>query len=199
MKILAFSDLHRDKEAARLIVAASAEADVVIGAGDFATRREGLADTLDVLHGCSAPMIFVHGNHDDADEIARACDGWRHWHYLQGNAVAIGGQVFYGLGGEIPARNAHAWNTSMSEEDAGVLLQDCPPSAVMVTHTPPFGVADAQKDGTHEGSVATRDAIVDWHPKLVLCGHIHNAWGVQGMVDGSPVHNLGPTLNWFNV
>ena len=35
MKILAFSDLHCDLEAAQRIVAASGPADVVVGAGDF--------------------------------------------------------------------------------------------------------------------------------------------------------------------
>lgn len=36
MKILAFSDLHCDEEAANRIVTAALEADLVIGAGDFA-------------------------------------------------------------------------------------------------------------------------------------------------------------------
>ena len=199
MKILAFSDLHRDKEATRLIVAASAEADVVIGAGDFATRREGLADTLDVLHGCSAPMIFVHGNHDDADEIELACKGHDLWHYLQGNECAIGGQIFFGIGWETPNAEDNAWLSPMSETRTMKALRECPVGAVLVSHAPPFDVCDLGQDGMHYGSKALHRGIQDWLPKLVLCGHIHNAWGHQGMIGDTPVHNLGPTLNWFNV
>lgn len=198
MRVLAFSDLHRDMDAARMIVAASIEADVVIGARDFATRREGLEDTLDILRISPAPMIFVHGN-DDAAEIERAYKHQDHWHYLQGNECAIGGQVFFGTGGEFPATNEHEWNTSMSEDGAMRLLCECPVGSVLISHTPPYGVTDLQKDGTHEGSHAVHRGIQDWLPKLVLCGHIHNGWGTQGMIGETPVHNLGPTLNWFEI
>ena len=39
VKFLCFSDLHRDAAAAKKIVDLSSDADIVIGAGDFATRR----------------------------------------------------------------------------------------------------------------------------------------------------------------
>jgi Icc-related predicted phosphoesterase len=199
MRVLAFSDLHRDKDAARTIVAASVEADVVIGAGDFATKREGLMDTLDILRNSPAPMIFVHGNHDDADAVEAACKAQDHWHYLQGNECAIGDQVFFGIGGEVPATNDANWNTSMSEDGAMRLMRECPVGSVLISHSPPFGVVDAQKDGRNDGSKAVHRGIQDWLPKLVLCGHIHSAWGQHGMVGETPVHNLGPTVNWFDV
>ena len=58
MKILAFSDLHRDVEAARRIVEVSSGADVVVGAGDFATCGEGAKDTLDILQGIRVPWFL---------------------------------------------------------------------------------------------------------------------------------------------
>ncbi len=42
MRLLAFSDLHRDLEAVARLVERSADADVVIGAGDFASQHRGL-------------------------------------------------------------------------------------------------------------------------------------------------------------
>ena len=199
MRILAFSDLHRDRQAARAIVAASVEADVGIGAGDFATKREGLIDTLDILRNSPAPMIFVHGNHDDADAVEAACKAQDHWHYLQGNECAIGDQVFFGIGGEIPASSTQDWNTTMDEDGAMRLLRECPVGAVLISHSPPFEVCDQGQDGAYYGSKALHRGIQDWLPKLVLCGHIHAAWGQQGMIGETPVHNLGPTLNWFDV
>ena len=199
MKILAFSDLHRDKEAAKAIVAGSTDADCVIGAGDFATRGEGASETLEILSNCKAPIVLIHGNHDNPSEIARFCDSLSNAHYLHGDTVEIGGQIFFGLGGEIPSRNKFDWNAAETESKATMFLSLCPSDAVLISHTPPLGIADQQKDGTHEGSEAIKAGILNCRPKLHLCGHIHNAWGQYGTIGDTPVHNLGPSLNWFEI
>ncbi len=76
MKILAFSDLHRDRAAAEAIVSASADADLVIGAGDFATMGLGYDDTLEPLRKLRAPLVVVAGNHDSLDALRTACADW---------------------------------------------------------------------------------------------------------------------------
>ena len=111
MKILAFSDLHRNTEAAREIVDASRDADVVVGAGDFATQGVGLSDTIDMLRAVTAPMVLVAGNHDDLNELRDACRISDTVHVLHGDAVTIGGISFFGLGFEIPAGTRdEPWN-----------------------------------------------------------------------------------------
>ena len=59
MKLLAFSDLHRDKERAQRLVELAREADLVIGAGDFATMRMGLEGTIEALGAIEAPTVLV--------------------------------------------------------------------------------------------------------------------------------------------
>jgi len=61
MKILAFSDVHCGFAACNAIVAAAAEADLVIGAGDFAQRREGLAETMAILEPIADKAIYGFG------------------------------------------------------------------------------------------------------------------------------------------
>jgi predicted phosphodiesterase len=61
MRILAFSDLHRNRDAARDIVVASQDADIVVGAGDFATQGVGLRDTVDLLRAVAVPTVLVAG------------------------------------------------------------------------------------------------------------------------------------------
>lgn len=197
MRILAFSDLHRDVKAAKKIVDASQRADVVVGAGDFATQGQGGKETLSILAKCQVPVIVVHGNHDAPDELAAMASAHASLIHLHGQSVIIGGKVFFGLGGEIPARNTFDWNCAETEERATHFLRDMPVGAILVTHTPPFGIADTQKNGVHEGSTAIRQAICDHAPPLVLCGHIHNAWGQTGQLGKTHIHNLGPTANWF--
>jgi len=199
MKIFACSDLHRDVVTTQNLMIASAGADVIVVAGDFATKRIGAADTLEVLAESAVPVIVVHGNHDAPNEIERVCARSEALHYLHGAKLVIGGETFFGLGGEIPSRNSFDWNASETEERAAELLGACPEDAIVVTHTPPFGIADLQKNGDHEGSTAILDVIRVKAPKLVLCGHIHHAWGMRGHLGATHVHNLGPTENWFEV
>lgn len=199
MKVLAFSDLHRDKDAAYALLAASTDANVVVGAGDFATKHIGATDTLDILEQCRVPVILTHGNHDDPDEVQRICAQHPNLHYLHGAAMTVNGVSFFGLGGEIPSRNSFSWNAAETEEQAAKMLEKCPPNAVLVTHTPPHGIADLQKNGDHEGSDAILEATMTAEPKILFCGHIHHAWGSSGQIGETAVHNLGPTINWFEL
>jgi Icc-related predicted phosphoesterase len=200
MRILAFSDLHRDSGLARAILEASAQADVVVGAGDFATKGLGLAETMHVLAALTVPAVFVAGNHDDLAELRLACRGNEAIHVLHGEKAVIGGIAFFGLGFEVPAGpRDEPWNQRLREDEAELLMQDCPDGAVLVTHSPPFGVADLQKTGVHEGSHAIRRAAERTRPRLHLCGHIHHAWGTSGLVGQCKVHNLGPSLNWHAI
>lgn len=200
MKILAFSDLHRSTDAAQAIIDASPQADVVVGAGDFATQGSGLRDTIDLLRAVRASMVLVAGNHDDLDELRSACGGNNSIHVLHGEATIVAGIPFFGLGFEIPAgKRDEPWNRRLEEAEAATMIRGCPPGAVLVTHSPPFGCADVQRGGAHEGSRAIRDAVTSMKPRLHLCGHIHHAWGTCGLIGQCRVHNLGPTVNWFSV
>jgi Icc-related predicted phosphoesterase len=199
MKILAFSDLHNDQESGREIVRASKTADVVVGAGDFGVKGASAADVLQVLRQIEVPTIFVAGNHDNLDELQAFCAEWEKGHFLHGTPVMIQGRPFFGLGCEIPSRSDYSWNQTLTEKEAEALLVHCPDQAVLVTHTPPLGYCDLQRDGGHEGSQAILDAIVARNIKLNLCGHIHHSWGTVAQANDCIVHNLGPTVNWYDL
>lgn len=199
MRILAFSDLHRDVEVAKELLKLSKMADVLVGAGDFATQGIGAAETLEILACSNVPVVLVHGNHDDPIEVSKLCDLHDQLVYLHGTGAVVWETEFFGLGGEIPPRNDSPWNAFETEERAAALLTACPDKAVLVTHSPPFGVADQQQTGKHEGSTVVRDAILQRRPSLLLCGHIHHAWGRHGRIASTHVHNLGPSANWFEI
>jgi len=44
---------------------------------------------------------------------------------------------------------------------------------VIVSHVPPYGLQDKIFIGLHGGSKELREIIDKYHPRLVLCGHIH--------------------------
>src|SRR5690242_16407019 len=102
MKLLTFSDLHRDQDRAERLVELAREADVVIGAGDYATMRMGLGGTIELLSAIAAPTVLVPGNAESDTELWQACSGWPSAHVLHGAAVQLNGAQFFGLGGGVP-------------------------------------------------------------------------------------------------
>src|SRR6516225_4425591 len=99
MRLLAFSDLHRNTERAKQLVRLAGEADVVVGAGDYATMRTGLEGTIDALSPSEVPAVLVSGNAGSDTELWQACAAWTGAHVLHGQAVEIEGVQFFGLGG----------------------------------------------------------------------------------------------------
>ena len=76
MKLLAFSDLHTDLGQAQRLVESSAEADVVVGVGDFASVHSGLTETIDALRAIEAPAVLVPGNNETEDALREASADW---------------------------------------------------------------------------------------------------------------------------
>ena len=196
MKLLLFSDLHRNQSAAAALVEKSASADVMIGAGDFAVCRQGVEDCIHVLRHAHCPAVLVPGNGESQEELQSACDGWSQAHVLHGTAVQIGGVDFFGVGGGIPVTPFGSWSWDFSEEEAEQLIADCPPAAVLISHSPPFGLVDVTSAGDHAGSRTIREAIDKLSPGLVLCGHIHDSWEQQATFGQTKVINAGPRGVW---
>jgi uncharacterized protein len=191
MRVLAFSDLHRDLNRARSLVERSAQADVVIGAGDFASVHEGLEETIEALRPIEAPTVLVPGNNETADALRDAATGWRHATVLHGEAADIAGKRFFGLGGGIPTTPWN-WSFDLTDDEAAEALARCPEGAVLVLHSPPRGHCDVSGAGDHLGSPALTEAIERIGPPLAVCGHIHESWGARSRIGASEIANLGP-------
>jgi Icc-related predicted phosphoesterase len=191
VRILAFSDLHRDLGQAAELVEMSADADVVIGAGDFASIHEGLEETIGALAAISAPTLLVPGNNETEDALREAATAWPAATVLHGDGIEIDGVEFYGLGAGIPI-TPWDWSFDLDDEAAAEKLSACPDGAILVLHSPPHGYCDTNGAGDHFGSEALLRAIEDKRPRLAVCGHIHESWGCKSRVAETPLHNLGP-------
>lgn len=196
MKLLAFSDLHRDLGQAAALVEMSAEADVVIGAGDFASVHEGLGETIEALATIETPTVLVPGNNETEDALREAAAGWKAATVLHGAGATIEGTEFFGLGAGIPV-TPWEWSFDLDEDSAAEMLAPCPQGAILVLHSPPQGHCDANSGGDHFGSEALLRAIEEKTPRLAVCGHIHESWGCESRVGETPLHNLGPKGTWL--
>ena len=191
MRILAFSDLHRDIGRASSLVERSADVDVVIGAGDFASVHEGLAETIDALSAIETATVLVPGNNETADALREAAAGWNAAAVLHGESAEVSGRTFFGLGAGIPV-TPWDWSFDLSDEEAADALSACPEGAVLVLHSPPLGHCDVAGSGQNLGSQALADAIERLAPPLAVCGHIHESWGARSRIGNTEIANLGP-------
>ncbi len=197
MRVLAFSDLHHSRSRAADIVAASAEADLVIGAGDFCNMRQGLPEAMNLLTGLAAPFVVVPGNAESADELREAAHVGTT--VLHGEAHEADGITVFGLGYGVPTTPFGSWSCDLSEARAEEMLDPCDSCDILILHSPPKGVCDVTSQGQSVGSTTIRAAIERIQPKLAFCGHIHDSWGREGMIGETRVVNLGPRANWFEV
>jgi Icc-related predicted phosphoesterase len=186
VRILAFSDLHRDERAGRSLVERSPQVDVVAGVGDFASMHRGLRGMIDVLSAIDRPVLLVPGNNETDDALRAACARWPAARVLHGEAAEIDGVTFFGLGGGVPV-TPWDWSFDLTEQQAERMLTGLSPGAVLLVHSPPRGHVDGGL-----GSAAVLHAIQRQRPRLVLCGHVHECWGQQSRVGDVPVRNLGP-------
>ena len=191
MKLLVFSDLHRDRDATRSLVERSAEADVLIGAGDFAVMRHGIDDVIEILREVDKPTVLVPGNGESDVELREACAGWASAHVLHGNVVTLQGIPFFGIGAGIPVTPFGEWSFDLTEDEADAMLAECPEHGVLISHSPPYGHVD-EAGGRHLGSHAVLETIERVSPRLVVCGHIHGWWGKRSTIGPSLVLNAGP-------
>lgn len=198
VKLLAFSDLHRDLGQAAKLVELSAEADVVIGAGDFASVHEGLEEAIEALAAIEAPTVLVPGNNETEEALREAASGWSAATVLHGDGAEIDGVEFFGLGAGVPV-TPWEWSFDLDDEAAAEMLAPCPEGAVLVLHSPPRDHCDEAGDGNHFGSSALLAAIERKRPRLAVCGHIHESWGCQSRIGETPVCNLGPKGTWLEV
>ena len=187
MRLLCFSDVHRDKRQAQALADMAVDADVVIAAGDFASVHRGIGDVIDMLVVVETPTVLVPGNNETEEALREACEGWKAATVLHGEPAEIGGVTFFGLGGGIPT-TPWPWSYDLTEEEAEAELAACPEGAVLVVHSPPKG----HLDGRDLGSEAILRAIERVRPPIAVCGHIHEDGGKEERIGETLLLNAGP-------
>lgn len=199
MNLLLFSDLHCSRNYAEKVVEKSEQADIVIGAGDFATVRQGLNQTINWLKIIKKPTLLVPGNNETLDELKESCIDWPAAILLHGNDVTLQNQPFFGIGGGIPVTPFGSWSYDFREDEAEKILLHCPEKAVLISHSPPKNYVDLSSRGQHLGSSAILNAIYRCEPRLVVCGHIHESAGKQAQLGNTTIINAGPDPFLYNL
>jgi len=175
MRFLVISDIHmRDKVktwANRLVEEHGADGVIVLGDITHFGPPQWASEFLSGLRG---KVYAVPGNCDPPvtlSYIERSCTS------LHLRKVRIGERDFVGFGGSNPTI-FNTPNEVPEEEIYRRLGQVMVPGAVLVVHCPPLGINDRTFSGHDGGSVAIKRVVEEFHPPLVLSGHIHEARGI---------------------
>ncbi len=195
MKIVAIADIHGSYGAVEVILDHEEPFDVVVVAGDVTTKGTAgeLESAICAIRKRGQPVVAVAGNMDPPGLERSLLDLGVS---LNGKGVLVGDAGFFGVSAcpatpfrtpyeideeEIARRAEAGW-----AEVAGARWK------VFVPHTPPRKTRlDRTFTGLHAGSTAVRDFIERNHPDIVICGHIHEARGVDSIGDTQMV-NCGP-------
>src|ERR671934_1655495 len=167
MRLLAFSDIHRDLRQTERLSERAGDVDVVVAAGDFGSVHRGLEKVIDMLVVIETPTVLVPGNNETEEALRAACAGWSAARVLHGEGTEIDGVPFFGLGGGVPV-TPWGWSFDLTEDEAASYLESCPDGAVLVVHSPPKGHVDNDL-----GSTAVLSSIEAKRPELAVCGHVH--------------------------
>jgi hypothetical protein len=178
MILYAVADVHGKKECLERIERTVRERkpDVLVVAGDVVSRRDA-PSALKRLDGLSIPVLIVRGNMDPPD-LDRLAEPFRNIESLHRREIRIDGIPFAGIGGTLPV----PFRTRISLREGDDLADLAPRvrrETVLVAHPPPLGTLDRAFGLLSAGSRGLRDLVRRMEPRLLLCGHIHEAAGSE--------------------
>ncbi|EIJ35368.1 metallophosphatase domain-containing protein [Thiothrix nivea] len=165
--------------------------DVLVHCGDF-TGRGDLNDTQDFARFMAVQdfthKIVIAGNHDwcfenELRDEAEACLRDHGLIYLNDSGVEIDGMKFWGSPVQ-PEFCDWAFNRKRGE-DIRYHWDKIPNGIdVLITHGPARGILDRCENGYPAGCDDLLDVVQRIKPRILACGHIHEAYGVLE-VDGT--------------
>ncbi len=185
MIVLAFSDVHNNEKAIRLLEKKAKKADVLVCAGDFTYFEEGLAKVLRAINSFGKKVILVHGNHEEPENVKKACAGLKNITYIHKKIHRMGDYVFVGHGGEGFALESRDFESFASKLKFG--KKD---KIILVTHQPPHKTKLDFIWANH-GNKSYRKFIVDKKPVLAICGHLHETAGLEDRIGKTRIINPG--------
>jgi putative phosphoesterase len=200
MRIIAITDVHgRLNQALKMAENVKREGvKAILLAGDLSRYKsiEEAYEILKALTSVGVKVFYVPGNMDDP----KICEevNVENAICIHEKTVEFEGYVIAGMGGALKG----PFNTpfELSEEQILEILKklmdkiESGKRAILVTHNPPYNTkVDELGFGEHVGSRSLRMIIEKYKPILNVCGHIHEARGMDN-VYGTIVVNPGPLM-----
>lgn len=200
MKILAASDIHSDTSLSKKLAdqAKKEKVDLVILCGDLTYFDQSTDNIIGPFVKNKLKVLLIPGNHESvatADFLAEVY-GVKNIH---GYSVKYENTGIFGCGG------ANIGLHQISEPEIYSLLKKGfdkiknLDKKIMVTHIHPTDTVIEKFSNFVPGSTGVRKAIDAFKPDLLLCGHVHEAEGIEEMVGKTKVVNVGKKGKIFEI
>lgn len=213
MKVLATADLHGNlpeiDDCDVLLIAGDICPDFPSKAGKYDLVDKGgqmqaywlgtaFRGWLEALRERDIQVVGIAGNHDFVFEQSSLIPDLP-WTYLRDQGVRIehdGESV--NIWGTPWVPGLPRWAFYASSEALQARAESIPAGVdILMTHGPPYGVADVvgpkygARENTHVGDEALLDELQRIDPKAVVCGHIHEGFGIYEATPSLiPVYNV---------
>lgn len=192
MKILAFVDMHGSLSALKKIKKKAKNADLIICAGDFTIFGQGANYFLEKLNKLNKPVLMIHGNHEEEDELEMLCKKFRNINFLHARGYKEGEYFFLGYGGGGFSMRDKAFE-KLSKQFEKEVKKLGNPKTILVTHAPPHKTKIDLIMEEPCGNKSIKNFIKKVHPIiLVISGHLHENAGKEDKVGNTRVINPGP-------
>ncbi len=200
LRILASSDIHGDSRAAERLAAQAEDenVDLVVLCGDLTFQESSTDGIIGPFVKRKKKVLLIPGNHETvatADFLAEVYGATN----LHGYSVMYKGVGLFGCGGA---------NIGLHQLGEGEILEllkkghdrvKDAKKTIMVTHVHPTGSLSEKFSGFFPGSEGVREAIRKFKPDILLCGHVHEAEGIEEMIGKTKVFNVGKKGRIFEI
>lgn len=193
MRILALSDFHgflpSFYETVEKVSMEKVELLVVAGDithfGDLETAEK----LLKILTQSEVEVLFVPGNCDPPSLVSVE---WSEPRCIHGRIYNVEGFNFIGIGGALKGPFYTLFEVEDVEIETTLKSKLEGEKLIVVSHTPPKNTkVDLTHSGLHVGSLSLRRFIEERKPLCVICGHIHEARGIDS-IGSTILINPGP-------
>jgi len=189
MRLLVFTDPHGHASIFEMLRKKIFHADAACCVGDFTIFGQDIQRLLGEMDSWGKPVILIHGNHENPEEVRRLCKGLKNVHFIHKSYFVIDDVGFIGYGGdgfssEDPAAEVHV-------KAAANLLKE--KKLVVLFHQPPFGTKlDLLPFFGHAGNESYTKALLDVQPVFAFSGHLHETFGKKDKIGETKIMNPGP-------
>ena len=187
MKILAVSDMHGGLSVVKSLIL-DLRPNLLLCCGDWGDpgklKRSDYQWIIDHTY-----VLTVFGNHDDIELLSSLQNNDKS-PILLANGIprVIDRLKIAGINGIWAKSHRQSWY--VTDEEVTVAAKKSGHVDILITHGCGIGLADAIPGGRRGGQRCFLDAFKLTHPKVYLCGHLHNQQ-MKDMDDGAIVLNVG--------
>lgn len=192
MRVFAASDIHGDVSLAERLAqqAQDEKVDVIVLCGDLTFQDQEPTGVLGPFARRNQKVLIIPGNHDShatTDMLTKL--------YPVNNLHGYGAR--YEDIGIFACGKANIGLEQMSEDELFETLKKAHGSVsylgkkIMVTHVHPAGTMMEKMTNFMPPSVGVRRAIDELQPDIALCGHVHEADGLEETIGSTRLVNVG--------